>query len=143
MLKGKNPPYTFIDHTADLGWDVVGKTRRDLFRSAALALFDAISPCSNIEEREKRFIDLTGADLEDLWINYLRELLYLYNGTGFLIHEVEIVHLGPKHLSMIVKGEPYDAERHEIMNEIKAVTYHQGQVARTKTGWAGRFIVDV
>ncbi len=143
MLKGKNPPYTFVDHTADWGFDVFGATRRDLFRHAAQALFDMISPCSNIAGREERPVEILGSDLDDLWINYLRELLYLYNGTGFLIHAVEILHFSPKHLSMIVKGEPFDPKIHEIINEIKAVTYHQAKVARTNNGWSGRFIVDV
>ena len=143
MLKGKKPPYTLIDHTADLGCDVFGATRKDLFRRAARALFDMISPCSSIAEREERLIDVHGADFDDLWINYLRELLNLFNGTGFLVHAVDIPQLGPKRLAIIAKGEPFDPQHHEIMNEIKDVTYHQARVTRTEVGWEGRFIVDV
>jgi SHS2 domain-containing protein len=88
-------------------------------------------------------ITINGTDLDDLWINYLRELLYLWSGNAFLVRTVDILNIGKHTLSMIVKGEPLNVKKHEILTEIKAVTYHQGGIKKTVKGWTGRFIVDV
>ena len=39
--------------------------------------------------------------------------------------------------------EPYDPERHPLRTELKAVTYHQLEVARDGDEWTGRVIFDV
>lgn len=135
--------YRAIDHTADLGFDVCGRTRKELFRHAASALLDAVVAPSAIEAREERAIDIAGSDLADLWINYLREILYLLNGCGFLVRTVNILNLTGKRLSFVARGERYDPMRHTLLTEIKAVTYHRAEIERTATGWRGRFIVDV
>jgi SHS2 domain-containing protein len=142
-LKKKNPPYKTFNHTADMGFDVNGKTRKDLFRHAAQALFTAITEVEAIEIKEERFIAIAGMDMEDLWINFLRELLYLFNGAGFLVRTVDILKIGNNNLSMRAKGETFDSAKHEIINEIKAITYHQARVRKTSHGWTGRFIADV
>jgi len=132
-----------FDHTADIGVDVYGATRKALFRNAALALAAIMTEPSSITMKEDRSFTIQGTDLEDLWINYLRELLYLMNGDNFLIRMVDIPQLSRTTLSCTAHGEPMDRKRHEMMAEIKAVTYHQAGVQKTAQGWAGRFIVDV
>jgi SHS2 domain-containing protein len=126
-----------------MGFDVFGRTRRELFRNGARALFEAIVPPGSVAMTEERSLSVEGLDTNDLWINTLRELLYLFNSDGFLVCDVDILTLGPKGLSLTARGEPYDPAKHEIINEIKAVTYHQAKIVRTGVGWKGRFIVDV
>ena len=63
--------YKFFNHTADIGVEITGSTKKDLFVNAAEALFDVM-----IENK-------TGADVSDLLINFLREILYLFNGEKF------------------------------------------------------------
>jgi len=142
-LKKKSPPYTLFDHTADIGFDVSGATRKELFQNAAIALMDCLTNRAGVKESAERPLQIAGADLDDLWVNYLRELLYLFDGQGFLVRTVQILTIGNKHLSAVVKGEPYRETTHEILTEIKAITYHQARAERTPAGWQGRFIVDV
>jgi SHS2 domain-containing protein len=126
-----------------MGVDVYGATRKALFCNAALALSAIMTAASSIMVKEERSLTIRGASLDDLWINYLRELLYLMNGECFLVRTLDIPKLDRKTLHFIAKGEPLDRNRHEIFTEIKAVTYHQAEVKKTAHGWAGRFIVDV
>ena len=42
-----------------------------------------------------------------------------------------------------LSGETYDATRHEIKIEVKAVTYHQLQIARETDHWTARVILDI
>jgi len=143
VKRGKHASYRIFNHTADIGFDVCGTTRKALFSQAAIALFSLLADPSAIEPGEEKPVTISGADPDDLWINYLRELLYLFNSKSFLVREVEILKLGRKNLTATARGEPYNPARHEILNEIKAVTYHQAGIRKTPDGWTGRFIVDV
>ena len=45
---------------------------------------------------------------EDLLINFLREILYLFNGTGWVVRNCEIMECGNKRLKAQLMGEPYN-----------------------------------
>jgi len=80
--------YRILDHTADIGVEVDSATLRDLFREGAAALFTLLTDRAAVNPARVKVIRIDGADLTDLWINYLREILYLFNGEGFLVREV-------------------------------------------------------
>jgi len=136
-------PYHTFNHTADLGLIITGKNMGDLYANAALAVFDIITDLARVEAHETRRILVEGGGLEDLLINYLREILYLYNGEHWLLKEIRVVRVDDNALEAEAQGEPLDGRKHEIRKEIKAVTYHQAQVRKMKTGWEARVIFDV
>jgi SHS2 domain-containing protein len=136
-------PYRTFDHTADLGLLVTGKTEAELYANAAFAVFDTITDLSRVETREARRICVEGDSREDLLINFLREVLYLYNGERWLLKEIRVIKLGDGMLEAEALGEPLDGRKHEICKEIKAVTYHQARVRQTADGWEARVIFDV
>jgi len=136
-------PYTTFDHTADLGLAIRGASQEELFANAAFAVFDIITDLGRVEARETRRILAEGDNREDLLINFLREVLYLYNGERWLLKGLRVTRIGEKALEAEGLGEPLDGKKHEILKEIKAVTYHQAQVRKTPDGWAARVIFDV
>ena len=136
-------PYQTFDHTADLGLAITGANEGDLFSNAAFAVFDIITNLERVESREMRRIAVEGDDREDLLINFLREVLYLYNGEHWLLKKVRIIRISEKGLEAEALGEPFDDRKHEICKEIKAVTYHQTEVRQTHAGWTARVIFDV
>jgi SHS2 domain-containing protein len=142
-LKTMAKRYTLFDHTADLGVEVYGKTAPELFANASFALFDVITDLSAVETTKEKKLVVEGSGWEDLFVNYLREILYLFNGEGFLLTEYSILTLEPFYLEATVKGEPFDPARHSIKTEIKAVTYHQVSVREDAGKWTGRVIFDV
>ena len=135
--------YKIFEHTADLGLEIYGQSLPELFTNAAYALFDLVTALHRVRPTERRIIAVSGTDREDLLVNYLREVLYLYNGKGLLLSDFMITDMEEKSLRGEVGGETFDASRHIIKKEIKAVTYHQASVLQTSTGWTGRIIVDV
>jgi SHS2 domain-containing protein len=135
--------YRVFDHTADLGLEIYGKTVEELFTNAAFAVFDRITDLKSVRTVVERKIVVEGEDWEDLLVNYLREVLYLFNGEGILLKEYSITEIDPHHLKGIVSGEHFDSSKHRIHKEIKAVTYHQVAVRETPDGWTGRVICDV
>ncbi|MFC1858962.1 archease [Thermodesulfobacteriota bacterium] len=131
-----------IDHTADFGIYVFGSDEKDLFANAALAMFDLITDLDKVAGSLKHAMQVTGEDWPDLMVNWLRELLFLWAGREMLAKKVEIQYISEKKLSASVHCDPFDADRHLIKNEIKAVTYHQIQVKAGPEGWESQIIFD-
>jgi SHS2 domain-containing protein len=144
------PHYKLFDHTADIGVEISGRTKKELFASAANALFDILienldSKGKSEEKTQKRqrTVTVNGLDVEDLLINYLREILYLFNGKGWVLSQCEIVESGNKRLVARLTGEPFNKKKHSVKTEIKAVTYSGLNVEKQKSGWRAWVIFDV
>ena len=136
-------PYTLIDHTADFGVQVFGSDPENLFANAAFALFDLITDLPTLDGGTCIKMRIRGEDRADLMVNWLRELLYLWNGRELLVKSVNIKTLSQNRLSASVFCDPYDPGRHTIIREIKAVTYHQVRVEPGVSGWEAGIIFDV
>ena len=135
--------YKLIDHTADFGMQVFGSDSQELFTNAALALFDVITEMDVLKGRDSCNIKVSGEDWPDLMINWLRELLYLWNGKAMLIKSVQILSLSENNISAKIYFDAYKPDRHIINTEIKAVTYHQIQVKGSPSGWEAQIIFDI
>jgi SHS2 domain-containing protein len=142
--------YKFFDHTADIGVAISGRTKKELFANAADAMFDILiedSESKNITvkgtQKRQKTVTVDGANLEDLLINFLREILYLFNGTGWVVENCKIMECGNKRLKAQLTGEPYNKNKHSIKTEIKAVTYSGLSVEKQKSDWKAMVIFDV
>jgi SHS2 domain-containing protein len=136
--------YRIFDHTADLGVEVAASTLEELYTGAVLALFDLLTDRSAVRAQRSRLIDVAGENPADLLVNFLREVLYGWNGEGFLMKSCAVRQLTPTRIEAILKGEGFDPARHRIMREIKAVTYHQSSVLENPEGkWVARVVFDV
>ena len=135
--------YHLIDHTADFGIQVFGADSRELFSNAALALFDVITEVDALKGDDSCNIKASGEDWSDLMINWLREILYLWNGREMLVKSVQVLSLSEHNISAKIYFDAYLPDRHTIKTEIKAVTYHQIQVKRSPSGWKAQIIFDI
>ena len=138
----KNVSYELIDHTADFGIRVFGTDTADLFRNSALALTDLMTDASLVKSTHACHVRVSGADWQDLMVNWLRELLYLWAGEEKFIQDVDIESICEHEIGAIVRLERYSPKRHILKNEIKAVTYHQIQVFDNGKGWQAQIIFD-
>ena len=135
--------YEVFDHTADLGIRVFGRSRKKLFANAAYALFDLITDMEKVEEKISHEVSVEGSDIEELMINWLGELLYLFQGKELLFKGFTVEKLGKTNLKASVVGEKFRSRKHPINMEIKAVTYHQIEIKKEAEGWSARIIFDV
>ena len=135
--------YRLIDHTADFGIHVWGDHPAALFENAAMATVNQVSDLKRIETTESISVSVDGVDWPDLMVNWLREILYLFNGRDLLAGRVAVDRICATHLDATLDIAPFDPQRHTIRQEIKAVTYHQIQVSRGSEGWEARVIFDV
>jgi len=135
--------YRIFDHTADLGVEVAGVSLEELYAGAALALFALLTDLSSVRAGVAREIVVSGEDPADLLVNFLREILYAWNGDGFLMKSCLVREVKPQRLTALLRGETFDPARHRIKQEVKAVTYHQASVEKKGDVWVARVIFDV
>jgi len=143
MGKNIRKKYNLTDHTADFGIQVFGSDSQALFTNAALALFDVITETDALKGHEACNITAPGADWADLMVNWLREILYLWNGKERLVKSIRILSLSENKISAKIFFDAYIPHMHTINTEIKAVTYHQIQVKSSPSGWEARVIFDI
>jgi SHS2 domain-containing protein len=134
--------YRIIDHTADFRIHVFGTDLKELFSNAAFAMYDLITDIKSLKGEVESRVKVKGSDRPDLMVNWLRELLFIWNGTQKLVESVDILSLTENELTAQIKLDSFDPARHRINNEIKAVTYHQIQVNQVTDGWESKIIFD-
>lgn len=135
--------YRFIDHTADLGIIAYGRDEKEVFANIAFALFDNIADLGTVQENEAVEVEVKGMGWEELLLNWLRELLYLQQVKDYLFKRFVLRELEENHLIGDANGEIFDPEKHRIKLEVKAVTYHQLKVKKSKAGWQAQVIFDI
>jgi len=135
--------YQIIDHTADLGIIVKGPDVKSLFILTAQAMTDLMVKGDISEKTVIRDVLVEGEDFPDLMVRWLGEILYLFEGESLIVNSIEINSISPIRLKAKLGLNKFDPEKHEIIREIKAVTYHQISVDKVNDGWEARVIFDI
>jgi SHS2 domain-containing protein len=135
--------YRIFSRSSELAVKVFGQSQGDLFANSAFALFDLMVDLEKIEARDHLPMEVEGIDRDDLMVNWMRELLYLYQGSGYLLKEFRVEEVKDNYLRGRVSGEKFDPDRHEIQREIRAVVPHQSRMEKTGDQWTAQFVFEV
>ncbi len=138
--------YRFIEHTADMGVEVEAASFEELLSESLLALTDSLTEVGEVGAEVERQVELRAPSREDLLVDWLNELVYLFETESVLFRLAEVgveEEGGGWLLRGTLRGERYDPARHRIKTLIKAVTYHQLQVTSSSRGWQARVIFDI
>ena len=131
---------------ADIAIEAYGKNLNELFENTALAIFDESANLKNIGEKEKKIIKINSDKIENLLYDYLSEILFLKDTFSIIFKKskVKISKKGKKHyLNAELSGEKIDRKKHELRNDIKAITLHMFKIEKTKEGYKDLVVVDV
>ena len=79
-----NPPYEVLEHTADVGLRIYGRSLPELFSNAGLGLMALAIETQVIEEHERLSLAVSGSDVEQLLVNWLSEILYHMDAEGWM-----------------------------------------------------------
>ena len=135
--------YRITPHHSELAVKVFGSSQNELFTNSAWALFDVITDIEKIEIKERLPLQVEGTDRDDLLVNWVREVLYFYQGSGYLLKDFRVIELGEKLLKAEVCGEKIDPDRHEIKREVVAVAYDKSRMTKTGEQWTAQLIFEV
>lgn len=126
-----------------MGIRVYGRTKKELFRNAAEGMFDLIVDKKTVVAKKKIKFSLDAPDLRELFISWLRELLYQYSAKGMIFRKFMIKKLEDTRITAEAIGEKFNLKKHGFKNDLKAVTYHGLEIKKTKAGWQTQVIFDV
>ena len=135
--------YRITTHQNELAVRIVGNSQADLFAASGFALFDVMADIDKIEATERLSLEVEGSDRDDLMVNWIRELLYLYQGSGYLLKEFKINEVKDTLVKAEVAGEKIDPDRHEIKQEIAAVAFHKSRMQKTGNQWIAQVIFEI
>jgi SHS2 domain-containing protein len=135
--------YQIIDHTADLGIIVKGPDIKSLFVLAAQAMTDIMVKGDIRDRKVIRDVLVEGEDFPDLMVRWLGEILYLFEGENLILNSIEIKSISPVQVKSTLTLTSFEPKYHQVLREIKAVTYHQISVDKTNDGWEARVIFDI
>jgi protein archease len=135
--------YRLTRRQSELAVRVIGGSQSDLFSNSAFALFDVMADVEKIEIKERINLEVEGTDRDDLMVNWMRELLYLYQGSGYLLREFNIREVRDTLVKAEVCGEKIDPDRHEIKQEIGSVAFHKSRMEKTGNQWTAQVIFEL
>jgi SHS2 domain-containing protein len=135
--------FRMLNHTADLRVKIWGSSEKDLFRNAARGMFSVITDVSKVEARKSTPVGLEADSEEELLVDWLNELIYIWQTKDMLFSEFKIDEMNETHLKAQALGEKFNKEKHQLKREIKAATYHGLKIVPDKRGKSAEIIFDV
>ncbi|MGC9046704.1 MAG: archease [Minisyncoccia bacterium] len=134
--------FQILGHTADIRLKVVGKDYEELFKNSALGLAKILD--NNFEKKikfirgfEKIVINADNYDI--LLVNFLNEILTKSSINKKVYPLVKILKLSPLNIEAHISG--YSINRFD--KDVKAISYHQSQIIKTKRGLEVIFVLDI
>lgn len=127
-----------IPHRADLALQVWSCHRMGIFLQSAMGLYALMGIEKTPELKESRHIELEGSDDETLLINFLNELI-VDAVLRKVAYEDFRIHVNNFHL----EGELNGVKIKSYTREIKAATYHEIKIKRTRLGFETKIVFDV
>ncbi len=131
-----------IDISGDVGLKVWGQDLEELFENAARGMSDLITDVSMVTESEKREVHVLAESNEDLLVQWLNEIVFLFDTYNYVCKHYSISIVNNK-LKAIISGGTFDPSACESRLLIKAATYHDLSLHRTNTHWEATVIFDI
>ncbi len=131
-----------LDHVGDLAIEVNARSRAELFAHALVALARLMVAQRGIRTVGRRELECAADDDFTLMHDALSRALNLFLIDGFIWRRVTVEEKG-RGLAIILFGEQYDRTRHELLGEIKGVTFHRLFVGQEHGGWRAEIVFDV
>jgi SHS2 domain-containing protein len=161
------PGFEIIDHPSDIGIRAAGRTAEELFEFAATGMFSLMTEIENIKPhvtKNIRILREPGLKIDDLFLIWLEELLYIYEVEKLLFSRFSVLGINALDygcdkdggsgkgsedmdscIAANISGEKIDLKKHEIFVSIKAPTYHMLAIMEDRDSglWKGQVIFDV
>ncbi len=135
--------YRFIDHTADVAFEVYGSSLAELIENATLAFYEAFVDLSRLKVDTEKSLEVEADSPDYLLFNWLNELLFMFETDFFAGKDVSVEveengilkakgkMIGGRITPEIVKTEP------------KAITFHKFRVEQRDGKWIAFVIIDI
>ena len=132
---------------SDSAFYAYGKDYAELLVNACLAVIETMVNIEKIEEKIEEQITVKADSMEKLLYNVMEEVVYLKDAKQLVFHSFEIKDLKTEppncEVTVIMRGETIDREKHEAHADVKAVTYLDYGIQETKDGFRASVTLDI
>lgn len=134
--------YKFLEHTADIKFQVFGRSLEEAFENALLAMFYSMYE-KKVENKYQHKIKVKGNNIENLLYNFLEEFLYLFDSKGVFVSEVDDIKISLEKMEIECSFSGDLAKNYKLNTAIKAVTYNDMFIKESKGNWVIQIVLDV
>jgi SHS2 domain-containing protein len=136
--------HIFIDHTADIAFDVAADSIEELFLESARAWRISIVGDISGKALSNRLIKLSGNSLEELLVNFLNEINYLLTLHKWLAIIFNNIEIDKNTISLRANVSGFQIDNSiEMKAEIKSATYHQMDIKYADDRYLTRVVFDI
>lgn len=130
---------------ADAAFEVTSPTISILFKEAACAVTGIMVNSKSLSSKITKKVSLKNNDISRLLYDWLDEIIYMKDAKSLLFKKfnVKVTKKGEYLLDASLDGEKINRKRHELKNDIKAITMHMFEVRKKGKNWYCRVIVDL
>lgn len=141
--KGSGPAHWSFGTTADVGIGARAGTPEELFAQLGEGLTALITDLERVRPSARKEVQVAAKSPEGLVVAYLTELIGLFDEEGWLGRSFSIRLRGrpPLELTATLEGEAFDAARHPVHVQAKAIPLHQLELDLVRG--RARVIVDI
>ena len=142
-LKNKRDmKYKYLEHTADAKFQAFGRDIDEVFANSALAMFNILGKTTKVKTEKTHKIKLKARNYERLLFDFLEELVFLLDTENFFLREIKKIKISKDFvLEAVVVGD--NTKNYDLKSEIKAVTYSDMKIEKTKKGYEATVVVDI
>ncbi len=135
--------YRFIDHTADVAFEVYGKDLEELIVNSTSAFYEAFVYLDKLKIDRELKITVEADSADYLLFRWLNELLFAFDTEFFAgkEFEVEVSEDGNLKAEGTLRGGRLSPEIVKV--EPKAITLHNFKVEKKNDGWLAFVVVDI
>ena len=137
-MADEDKKYRVIRKSSELSIRLAGDSLQRILADAGAALFDLLVDMTAVEARESVTLEVEGLDNDDLMINWMRELLYEYQVSGYMLKEFDIHESGEFFVRAEARGEKFDPDRHEEREAIGAVDERLSHLGKMGSQWTAQ-----
>ncbi|MDP1695736.1 MAG: archease [archaeon] len=131
--------FEFLPHTADFKFKVFGTMLNEIFENTVLAISAYISPDKKIASKKGKVIEVHEKNYGSLLYKFIDEILFLIDSEGFVPAKASITMRG-----FNLKAEIYgDTAKNYNIKSIKAATYAEMYIKKTRSGFEAQAVLDV
>ncbi|MFQ6098242.1 MAG: archease, partial [Armatimonadota bacterium] len=123
-------PFYLIEHTGDLAMVAQGRDLRELCENAANGMLAMLADVDALAPTLERRVEVSAPTEERLLIDFLKELHFVHETEGIIFAKVEVEECDGGRLLAVARGVPMNEGKEHVLEEIKAVTYHDLRIER-------------
>lgn len=133
---------------ADSAFEARGTTPSELFAASAQAVIETMVDPATVAPAVSKTIVRHDRSLPELLFDWLADIVFLKDAEGLVFRNATCTVTedrteGEWRLTGTLAGEPIDPSRHDLRDDIKAITKHRYDVRQSGEGWMATVVMDI